>query len=135
MSATKVIMEARAAGIHLSVDGDGLLLKAAAQPSPAILDLLASNKPDIMLLLLQDRDGSPNKNLHGSSAWINTHPPGDLQDGKCAACGNDLRDQFVILGDGASVHYSGTHGERCYRRWQRVRRYEAEQQIFCGDST
>ena len=48
---------------------------------------------------------------------------------------DNLGHQFVVLGDGASVHYSGPHGDRCYRRWQRKQLNEAEQGISDGAST
>ena len=58
-----------------------------------------------------------------------------LQEGACAACGDNLDHQFVVLGDGASVHYGGPHGDRCYRQWQRRQHNEVEQGIFDGDNT
>jgi hypothetical protein len=38
MSAAKVVMEARAAGIRLGVDGDDLLLNAVSAPPAAVRD-------------------------------------------------------------------------------------------------
>lgn len=60
------------------------------------------------------------------SAWINTNPPAQPDPDTCAACGAALDKHFVILGDGAAIHYSGSHGLRCWERYQRQRRHEAE---------
>jgi hypothetical protein len=62
-------------------------------------------------------------------AWINSNPP-DLPEhqNNCAACGGyiPVHDTgWVILGDGALIHYSGKHGQVCWKRWHRTRRSEA----------
>ena len=51
MIATKVVMEARAAGIQIEAQGDDLLLKAPAAPSPTMLALLSQNKCEILFWL------------------------------------------------------------------------------------
>ena len=51
MSATATLKAAHAAGIRLGIDGDALVLEASAPPSPALLDLLARHKADILELL------------------------------------------------------------------------------------
>ena len=48
---------ARAAGISVRLDGDKLELEASAQPEPAIIELIASNKPEIVAWLRPDQDG------------------------------------------------------------------------------
>ena len=53
MSAVPALRVARAAGIELGLDGDDLLLQAAAPPPASILDLLSANKPAIVALLQQ----------------------------------------------------------------------------------
>ena len=53
MSAVPALRVARAAGIELGLDGDDLLLQAAAPPPASILDLLSANKPAIVALLRQ----------------------------------------------------------------------------------
>jgi hypothetical protein len=57
MSATGAIIAARAAGVHLGIDGDDLVLEASAPPPDAILDLLSRHKSGIVALLRPDRDG------------------------------------------------------------------------------
>ena len=63
------------------------------------------------------------------AAWINTHPPTQRDSETCAACGAALGAHFVVLGDGAAVHYSGPHGLRCWERYQHQRRREAEAEL------
>jgi hypothetical protein len=53
MSAVPALRVARAAGIEFGLDGDDLLLQAAAPPPASILDLLSANKPAIVALLRQ----------------------------------------------------------------------------------
>ena len=47
---------ARAAGIRVRLDGDGLELEARAPPPPAVLDLLSHYKADILRLLRPAND-------------------------------------------------------------------------------
>jgi hypothetical protein len=61
-------------------------------------------------------------------AWINANPP-DLPEhqNNCTACGGYIHvydTHWVILGDGALIHYSGKHGKGCLEWWQRKRREE-----------
>jgi hypothetical protein len=63
-------------------------------------------------------------------AWINANPP-DLpkHQNSCAACGKYIPvhdTDWVILGDGALVHYSGKHGQVCWEHWQQIRNNEAK---------
>ena len=63
-------------------------------------------------------------------AWINANPP-NLPDAQnhCAACGEFIPvydTGWVILGDGALIHYSGKHGKTCWDAWMSKRRKEAE---------
>jgi hypothetical protein len=57
MNAAEVMNEAAAVGIRIAIDGDGLSLEAAAQPSKAIIELIAQHKPEIIDLLRSDRGG------------------------------------------------------------------------------
>jgi len=63
-------------------------------------------------------------------AWFNANPP-DLpkHQNSCAACGKHIPvhdTDWVILGDGALVHYSGKHGQVCWKHWQQIRNDEAK---------
>ena len=57
MSAAEALKAARAAGIQLGIDGDDLVLEAAVQPPPALIDLLSSHKASIVALLRPAEDG------------------------------------------------------------------------------
>jgi hypothetical protein len=61
--------------------------------------------------------------------WINANPP-DLpkHQNNCAACDAYIPvydTGWVILGDGALIHYSGQHGKTCWDRWHQMRHDEA----------
>ena len=57
MSGAAILRAARAAGLDLRIDGDGLVLQAHAPPPPEILDALARHKQEIIDLLRPGRDG------------------------------------------------------------------------------
>lgn len=44
MSAAEALKAARAAGIHVEIDGNDLVLEAPTAPAPAILDQLSRHK-------------------------------------------------------------------------------------------
>ena len=48
MRAADALRAARAAGMKLGIDGDALMLDAAAAPPPTVLDLLARHKVGII---------------------------------------------------------------------------------------
>jgi hypothetical protein len=54
MNAGLVLSKARAAGIEVTVDGDSLVLRAAAKPPDNLIAVLSQHKPEI-LRLLRDR--------------------------------------------------------------------------------
>jgi hypothetical protein len=51
MSAAEALKAARAAGVQLDIDGNDLVLEAAAPPPPAVIDLLSSHKAEVVALL------------------------------------------------------------------------------------
>jgi hypothetical protein len=57
LNALDTLTLARAAGISVRLDGDDLVLEASAPPEPAIMELIASNKPEIVAWLRPDQDG------------------------------------------------------------------------------
>jgi len=57
VSAVAALKAARAAGVHLGIDGDHLVLKAASAPPTAVLDALSRHKAEIVALLRLGRDG------------------------------------------------------------------------------
>ncbi len=56
MSAAEAVRIARAAGIELTLDGNGLLIDAASEPSSSIMEELRRHKLEIVELLRSDRD-------------------------------------------------------------------------------
>jgi hypothetical protein len=66
MSAVQAIKVARAAGIELSVDGNGLLIDAASEPPVSVIEELRQHKLEIVKLLrsegrLPEMPGSPER--------------------------------------------------------------------------
>jgi hypothetical protein len=57
MSAAHALKAARAAGIRLAIDGDDLVLEAAASPPAPVLDLLLRHKAAIVRMLRRGEDG------------------------------------------------------------------------------
>jgi len=57
MSAAEALRAARAAGIHLGIDSDDLVLEASLPPPAAVLDALSRHKAEIVELLEPGRDG------------------------------------------------------------------------------
>jgi len=51
MNAATALMQARAAGIQMGIDGEDLVLEATAPPPRGVLDLLRRHKADLLLLL------------------------------------------------------------------------------------
>jgi hypothetical protein len=67
-------MGARAAGVHLGIDGDDLVLEAASAPPTAVLDALSRHKAEIMALLRPAEDGGRAR----TGRRISTNMPGSL---------------------------------------------------------
>ena len=57
MSAAEALRAARTAGVELRVDGEALVLEAAAPPPADVIDLLSRHKPTLVALLRARRDG------------------------------------------------------------------------------
>ncbi len=57
MSAAEALRLAHAAGVHVEIDGDDLVLEASAPPPTAVIDLLASHKASILAILRPANDG------------------------------------------------------------------------------
>lgn len=56
MNAAEVIRGAAAAGIRISIQGDGLSLEAATPAPPWVVELIAQHKPEIIDLLRSDTE-------------------------------------------------------------------------------
>jgi hypothetical protein len=57
MSAAEALKAARAAGVHLGIDGDDLVLEASTPPPAEVLDALSRHKAEIVVLLRPAGDG------------------------------------------------------------------------------
>jgi hypothetical protein len=55
-AAAEALKAARAAGVEVRLDGDGLVLEASDEPSAALLDRLAQHKAEILALLRSGRE-------------------------------------------------------------------------------
>jgi hypothetical protein len=57
MSAAEALKAAQAAGVHLGIDGDDLLLEASVPPPTAVINLLSRHKAEVVALLRPVEDG------------------------------------------------------------------------------
>ncbi len=143
MSAAKAVMAARAAGIHIGVEGDALVLEASAPPPPTTLELLARHKAAIISWLRPGADGwsgedwqaffderagvlefdagAPRSEAEANafacciSEWLNRNPVCSPP-GCCAGCGAPgTRDQ-PLLPYGVDKGRSWLHA-RCWPVW------------------
>ena len=148
-----IVMEARAAGVQFSVDGDDLLLGgAAAPPPPAVLELLARHKPAILLWLRPGADGWSAEDWHAYfderagiaefdsglprdqaefsafdccvSEWLE-HNPVRSPPGSCLGCGDGdhTNEPLVPVGTESTGHVWLHRG--CWRVWCEGRKAEA----------
>ena len=54
MNAAKLLQSAREAGLHLQVEGEDLVLEAAAPPPASLIDLLKEHKAEVIGLLCRE---------------------------------------------------------------------------------
>jgi hypothetical protein len=152
VSAAEALMEARAAGIRLDIDGDYLVLQAPAPPPPAVVEALSRHKADIVALLRPADDGwsaedwqafhderagrlefdagmpRPEAEAEAFEAcvveWLNRNPAPSPA-GRCAWCGQLESESASIVPFGTEPGtHAWLHGE-CWRPWQAARRAEA----------
>jgi hypothetical protein len=152
MTAAAALKAARAAGIELGVDGNDLVLEAAAPPPAAVVDLLALHKTGVLALLRPARDGWSAEDWHfffeeraglaernGSLSrveaearavacclgeWLKRNPVRSPPD-RCLGCGggNHGRDPLLPFGIEAIGH-AWLHS-RCWAAWYAGRKAEA----------
>lgn len=152
MSAAKVLKIARAAGLRLGIDGDTLTLEAATAPPPAVLDLLARHKADIVALLRPANDGWSGEDwlaffderagiaefdgglprLEAEARafdccvveWLNRNPVRSSP-GRCLGCGQADHSHDPLLPFGTeSTGHAWLHS-RCWPAWHATRKAEA----------
>jgi hypothetical protein len=154
MSAAQALSVARAAGIHLEVDGDDLLLEASSPPPADVLDLLTRHKADVLRMLRPAEDGWSAEDwqaLYGERAghfefdcglsrtsaeerafeaciidWLNRNPARSPA-GRCVWCGHAETRDAVVLPYGIEP---GTHAwlhAECWPAWHEFRRFQAKE--------
>jgi hypothetical protein len=156
MNAVQALELARAAGIQLEIDGNDLLLEAAAPPPADVLDLLTRHKTDIVTLLRPAKDGWSAEDwqaffderagiaefeggLPRTRAevrafeccvikWIDRNPAPSLA-GRCAWCGRAEADHAIVLPYGTDLgSHTWLHSE-CWGAWQEARRAQARETL------
>lgn len=151
MSAVEALKVARAAGVHLAIDGDALALEASSAPPPAVIELLSQHKPEIVALLRPTDDGWSALDwwtffgerarmavVHGLTGieaearafdccvveWLNRNPvPSPL--GRCLGCcqAGHSDDPLLPFGIESSGH-AWLHS-RCWPSWHAGRKADA----------
>ena len=149
----ELIDTASALGICIEVSGDKMLMKAASEPPPAVVDALIAHKPQIVALLsepkgsvawsrsewntfyehrvelalLSDktlREVAEQRAYTGCIVeWLNQHPVSS-KPGQCAACGNPNTRGTPVVPFGIGPHV-WLHSE-CWSGWSAKRRASAE---------
>ena len=156
MSVTKVVMEARAAGIQLGVEGDDLVLEAPAPPSPAVLDLLSLHKTAIVLWLqrgakswsaedwsaffderagIAEIDGGQSPAEAEAVAfeccvveWLNSNLESS-DPNLCTWCGQTGRNNHAVVPFGVGNHGQTWLHPECWNNWHSDRREKARQAL------
>lgn len=152
MSASEILNSARAAGIVVRLDGDDLLLQAAAPPPTAILHLLSRHKQEIVAMLRSVRDGwtpekwrvlfnqwvsiaDSNSRLPRALAqargfdscvaeWLNRNPQFSTPD-RCFGCAQRESAHDLLLPFGIGSRGQVWLHSRCCERWYSRRKAEA----------
>ena len=152
MSARQALKAARAAGICVRLDGDGLDLAAASPPPPAVLELLSHFKADILRLLSPSLDawsaedwqaffeeraaifefdgGLPRPQADARAfaccvaEWLNCHPTPSMP-GRCLGCGGGERPVDPLLPFGTDTSGHAWLHRLCWPAWHGAREAEA----------
>jgi hypothetical protein len=152
VSATEALSIACAAGVRIGVEGDVLVLEAAAPPPSAVLGELRRHKAEIIALLRSERDGwtaddwralfderAGRAEFDGGlpraqaqarafaccvAEWLYRNPAHSAP-GSCPGCGGGERthDPLLPVGTAASSHVWLHSG--CWAAWYEARRASA----------
>jgi hypothetical protein len=154
MSAAQALRAARAAGIHIEVEDDDLLLEASEPPPAAVLDELSRHKPEIVRLFCPVKDGwlaedwrlyfedraavaefdrgLPREQAEAQAfeyciaEWLDRNPV-PSSPGRCASCGrSETYAPIVPHGIEPEIHW--LHRE-CRSEWKEKRRSQAEESL------
>jgi hypothetical protein len=156
MSAAAVLRAARAAGVELAIDGNDLLLDAAAEPPASVVDALRRHKAEVVAMLRPGRDGWSAEDWQAFfderagiaefdgglsraeaeaqaldcciAEWLNRNPTRSAP-GRCAWCGQaESRDDGVLpYGTEPGTHI-WLHAE-CWPAWQETRQSQAREAL------
>jgi len=152
MSAVQALKAARNAGVRIGIDGDALTLEADTAPHPAVLELLARHKADVLALLRRDDDGwsgedwraffderagiaefddgLPRDEAEGRAfvccvaEWLNRNPVRSPP-GRCLGCGEVETDHDPLLPFGTAPTGHAWLHSRCWSVWHASRKAEA----------
>jgi hypothetical protein len=152
MSAAEALKAARAAGMKLGIDGDGLLLEAVTAPAPGVLELLARHKGDIIALLrpandgwsgedwlaffderagIAEFDGGLSREQAEARAfaacvveWLNRNPARSAS-GRCVGCGGSEHAHDKLLPFGTEQTGQAWLHSQCWPAWHAARKAEA----------
>ena len=152
MTAVDALRAARAANVHVGMEGTDLVLRAPAPPPAAVLDALKLHKPAIVALLrrevsnwsaadweaffderagIAEHDGGLSRQEaealafeHCVVEWLMRHPV-QSKPGVCLGCGRGDEQAGIVLpfGTEASGH-AWLHSD-CWPAWHAARRTEA----------
>jgi len=153
MSAVEALKQARAAGIRVGVDGDGIVLAGSEPPRAEIRELLARHKDEILTLLRRGDDGLSvddwrvyfERSMHFAEIrsdlpralaharafacclgeWMHRNPIRSPP-GRCDLCGesNDLLLPFLTGSSLENPGHTWLH-DKCSRVWHQKRRATA----------
>jgi hypothetical protein len=152
MKAVDVLEAARSAGIALAVDGNDLVIEAAAPPPSALLDALSHHKPQILVLLSGGQDGwsaADWQEFYDERAgiaefdgrlprpeaeslafaccvveWLNRNPVRSLP-GQCVKCGRHEGPYDPVLPYGTESSGHAWLHSRCWPNWHEERKAKA----------
>lgn len=152
MSAIRALKAARDAGVRIGIDGDALMLDAAAAPPAAVLDLLSRHKAGVIALLRTRSDGWSGEDWRALfneraaiaefggglprnqadahafacciAEWLNRNPVRSPP-GRCLACGESdhAYDRLLPFGTVSTGH--AWLNSRCWSAWRASRKAEA----------
>lgn len=152
MSAAEALKAARAAGVHLGIDGDDLVLEASTPPPAAVLDALSRHKAEIVVLLRPAGDGwsaedwqvffderagiaefdgglpRPEAEAQAFACcvveWLNRNPESSPA-GRCLECGDREYAHDPLLPYGVEPTGHVWLHSRCWEAWHAGRKAEA----------
>ena len=157
MSAAEALKSARAAGVHITADGEDLILDAESPPPAPIVDALKRYKPEIVALLtrsagdwsaeewgafLHERaaiiefDGGLSRAEAEASAyewciveWLNRNPA-PSESGLCAWCQQPEGGTSSVVVPFGTDEYGHTWlHHRCWKSWHDDRRKRARKYL------